>query len=57
MSSKERRTMKMKTNHYVLVSGVLLRTNFDGILLRCLDHSNSIEVIQEFHNGVCGGHF
>jgi hypothetical protein len=57
MSSKERRTLKMKTNHYVLVSGVLFRRNFDGVLLRCLDHSKSREILQEFHSGVCGGHF
>jgi hypothetical protein len=32
MSSKERRTLKMKTNHYVLVSKVLFRRNFDCVL-------------------------
>jgi hypothetical protein len=57
MSSKERRTLKMKTNQYVLVSGVLFQRNFDGILLRCLDYPKSREILQEFHSGVCGGHF
>jgi hypothetical protein len=57
MSSKERRTLKMKTNHYVPIFGVLFRRNFDGVLLRCLDHSKSRQIIQEFHSGVCGGHF
>jgi hypothetical protein len=57
MLSKERRTMKMKTNHYVLVSIVLFRLNFDGVLLRCLDNEKPKDVIQEFHNEVCGGHF
>jgi hypothetical protein len=57
MYSKERITLKMNINHYVLVSGVLFRRNCDCVLLICLYHSNSREVLQEFHSGVCGGHF
>jgi hypothetical protein len=37
MSSKERRSLKMKANQYVLVVEVLFRRNFDGILLICID--------------------
>jgi hypothetical protein len=25
--------------------------------LRCLNHSKSVEVLKEMHEGVCGGHF
>jgi hypothetical protein len=57
MSLKETRTLKMKTNHYVLVSEVLFRWIFYDVLLICLDNENSKKVIQEFHNEVCGGHF
>jgi len=46
ISSKERRKLEMKETHYVLVSRVLFRWNFDGVLLICMDHSKSKEVIQ-----------
>jgi hypothetical protein len=57
MSSMERRTLKIKTNNYFLVSRVLFMRNFDGILLRCLDHIRAMEAIQESHKGICGGNF
>jgi hypothetical protein len=48
MSSKERISLKMKTNQYVLVSRVLFRRNLDGILLRCLDPSKPIKPYKNF---------
>jgi hypothetical protein len=57
MSYKEIRTLKMKTNEYVIVSSILFRTNCDDVLLIFLDYSRYREILQEFHNGVCGGHF
>jgi hypothetical protein len=57
MSSKERRALKMKENQYVLVVEVLFQRNFDGMLLRCIDSTKSQKVLEEFHEGVCGGHF
>jgi len=46
MYFKERRTLNMKTNQYVLVSGVLFERNFDGIILRCLDFLKSKEILK-----------
>jgi hypothetical protein len=57
MTPKERRALKMKSNQYVLVAKVLFRRNHDGILLRCVDSNKSQELIKEFHEGICGGHF
>jgi hypothetical protein len=54
MSSKERRELNMKNNKHVLVLGILFLRNFDGIILICLDLPKSKEIMQEFHNGVCG---
>jgi hypothetical protein len=34
MNPKERRTLKMKENQYVLIVDILFRINYDGILLR-----------------------
>jgi hypothetical protein len=37
MNPKKRRTLKMKSNLYVLITDVLFRRNYDDILLRCVD--------------------
>jgi hypothetical protein len=57
MNSKERRTLKMKVNKYVLIVDILFRRNYDGILLRCVDENQAQEMVREFHEGICGGHF
>ena len=57
MNPKERRTLKMKANKYVLIVDILFRRNFDGILLRCVDENQAQGLIKEFHEGICGGHF
>jgi hypothetical protein len=57
MNPKERRTLKMKSNKYVLIIDILFRRNYDGILLRCVDERKAQELMKEFHEGICGGHF
>jgi hypothetical protein len=57
MTPKERRALKMKSNQYVLVAEILFRRNYDGMLLRCVDEKKAQELIKEFHEGICGGHF
>jgi hypothetical protein len=57
MSSKERRKLKMKVNQYVLITGILFRRHFDGILLRCVDENHAPTMIKEFHEGICSEHF
>jgi hypothetical protein len=57
MNPKERRTLKMKENQYVLIVDILFRRNYDGILLRCIDENQAQELMREFHEGICGGHF
>jgi len=46
MNPKERRTLKMKENQYMLIADILFRRNFDGILLRCVDENQSQELIK-----------
>jgi hypothetical protein len=41
MNPKERRTLKMKENQYVLIADILFRRNYDVILLRCVDENQS----------------
>ena len=57
MNPKEKGTLKMKSDQYVLIIDILFRRNYDGILLRCVDENKSQELIREFHEGICGGHF
>lgn len=49
--------LKMKANSYVHVLGIICRRNYDGVLLRCLPVEKNCEIVQEMHEGVCGGHF
>jgi hypothetical protein len=57
MTPKERRALKMKSNQYVLIEKILFRRNYDGMLLRCVDEIKAQELIIEFHERICGGHF
>jgi len=57
MKPKERRTLKMKANQYVMIADILFIRNFDGILLRCVDENHAQELMREFHEGICDGHF
>jgi hypothetical protein len=47
----------MKVNQYVLIVDILFKSNFDGILLRCIDENQAQELIRESHEGICGGYF
>jgi hypothetical protein len=57
MNPKERRTLKMKENRYVLILDIFSRRNYDGIILIFIDENQAQELMQEFHEGICGGHF
>jgi hypothetical protein len=47
----------MKDNQYVLIDDMIFRRNFNGILLICVDENQALELIKEFHEGICGVHF
>ena len=47
----------MKSSQYVMIDDILFRRNYDGILLRCVDERKAQELMKEFHEGICGGHF
>jgi len=57
MNPKERRTLKMKSSQYVMIVDILFRRNYNGILLICVDERKVQELIDKFHEGICGGHF
>ena len=57
MSLKENRALKLKANSYVLISGILFRRNFDGILLRCLIPEKAKENLRDMYGGYVEGIF
>ena len=49
--------MRLKSASYHIVDGILLRNNYDGVLLRCLEKEYAKKVIKELHDGPARGHF
>ncbi|XP_050222165.1 uncharacterized protein LOC126672259 [Mercurialis annua] len=48
--------VRVQATNYVLMEDELYRKGFDGILLRCLSHPESLETMKQVHEGVCGAH-
>ncbi|XP_050222757.1 uncharacterized protein LOC126672848 [Mercurialis annua] len=48
--------VRVQATNYVLMEDELYRKGFDGVLLRCLSHPESLEVMRQVHEGVCGAH-
>jgi hypothetical protein len=57
MEPKNKRDIILKSSQYQLVQGILLKKNYDGILLRCLEKDDAEKVLTELHDGLTGGNF
>jgi len=53
-NSSQARTIKLKTAKYCIHENLLYWRDPSGVLLRCLDKEQSVEVMQQFHSSVCG---
>jgi hypothetical protein len=53
----KRRVLRLKSASFHLVNGILLRQNFDGVLMRCLEKDEAEKVLLELHAGEAGGNF
>jgi hypothetical protein len=53
----QRRSLQLRAARYCFVQGGLGWRNPDGVILRCVDHDESREILRDLHSGVCGGHF
>jgi hypothetical protein len=53
----ERRALKLKYLQYRLINSILFCVNYDGVILRCLEHEDAEKVLRELHDGTTGGHF
>ena len=56
-SSKKRIALRLKSASYQIIDGVLLRKNYDGVFLRCLEQEDASKVVKELHDGPPGGLF
>ncbi|KAM2459303.1 hypothetical protein TB1_007454 [Malus domestica] len=55
-SSPTSKTNRQQATKYVLWAKDLLRKTPDGLLLKCLGQEESMRVMAEVHEGVCGAH-
>ena len=53
---RQDRTLKLRATKYCIMKSFLYWRDPSGIFLRCLDKEQSKEVMQQFHNSICGGH-
>eukprot|EP00253_Pinus_taeda_P028834 PITA_28834 len=55
-TQSQARTIKLREARYCINENLLYWRDPSGVLLRCLDKEQSIEVMQQFHSSMCGGH-
>ena len=48
--------VKTQSQNFVLIKEELYRKGLDGLLLRYLSFPDSMEVMKQLHEGVCGSH-
>jgi hypothetical protein len=56
LTPSKARTLKLYVVKYCIVDRKLYWKGTLGFLLRCLIESETVSVINEFHEGMCGGH-
>jgi hypothetical protein len=56
LSITQARALKLRPIKFCIYNNLLYWKDLAGLLLRCLDKEESVEVIHQFHSSVCGGH-
>ena len=56
LTKTQGRALKLKAINFCIKDDLLFWKDPLGILLRCLDKDESVRVMTEFHDSVCGGH-
>eukprot|EP00253_Pinus_taeda_P018230 PITA_18230 len=56
LSSSQARTIKLRAAKYCTHENLLYWRDPSRVLLRCLEKEQSMEVMQQFHSSICGGH-
>jgi len=57
LSVVKRRFNRVQGANFTLINGFLLKNNFNGIILRCLETEEANRILLEFHRGILGEHF
>jgi hypothetical protein len=57
LEPRKRKYVRLKYAQYQLVNGILLRKNYDDMLVSCLENSDAEKVLSKLHDGPTGGHF
>jgi len=55
-TQSQARTLKLRAAKFCIMENLLYWRDPSGIFVRCLDKEQSKEVMQQFHNSMCGGH-
>ncbi|CAN6455572.1 unnamed protein product [Victoria cruziana] len=56
MTRKQRKTLQRMSSRFLLLAGTLYKRGFHSEYLRCIDHKEAAQIVQEAHDGICGGH-
>ena len=48
--------VKAQSHNFFILEGELYRKRLDGLLIKCLSFLNSMEVMKQVHEGVCGAY-
>jgi ribonuclease HI len=57
MEKSKARALKLKAIRYCLIGQALYWKDPQGVLLMCLDPQQAQKVMNDFHSGLCGGHY
>ena len=56
MPKREQRAIQRMSTRYFIIANILYRRGFSSEYAKCLDKEEAMEIIQEAHEGICGGH-
>ena len=56
LSSSQARAIKLRSAKFCINKNLIYWKDPSGILLRCLDKGQSVEVMHQFHSSICGSH-
>jgi len=57
MTDNQKRTLKLQDIKYVIIQNELWWRNIDGVLLKCINEEQALEILTEMHSGAFGGHY
>lgn len=57
ITGSKRRALRLNASKYCLMEGGLGWGNLDSLILGCVDPCEVEKLMNDMHNGLCGGHF